>query len=290
MQKILKAIVSYNGFFLLPFNMKAKTILFAIAISLASCSDKETKTLVNQDVVSVKEQNLSEKIDLSAFGESIQIQLDSFQSMSWSIADSKVIEQFNLLQALQKDINRTPLQLEVDVQRLNEKYPFYSWECDDLFCTVNLDYGFLSSLTSMQEASIFKKFIALQCQYFPIDSIEYPLSSQYIIDGSNIYNNLGDFGYLNRLRSIDSLRASGVGEALFNGLWKDTAEALFSMENPFWYESEKILTELDSLNSMFWGEEQKAFRVELSVFRKRISNRAQEDQNYFNKRSGLRYE
>ena len=270
--------------------MKARIILLAIAISVASCSDKETKTSIEQDFDSIEEQNLSEKIDQSAFGESIQIQLDSLQRMSWSIADHQVIAQFNLLQALQKDISRTPLQVEVDVQQLNEKYPFYNWDCDDLFCIVNLDYGFLSSQTSRQEASVFRKFIALQCQYFPIDSIEYPLSSQYIIDGSNIYNNLGDFGYLNRLRSIDSLRNSGVGEALFNALWKKTTEALFSVENPFWYESEKILTELDSLNNMFQSDQKKAFRVELSVFRKRISDRAKEDQNYFNKRSGLRYE
>lgn len=270
--------------------MKLRIFLFAIALSLASCSDKETKASIEQDFDLKEEQNLSEKIDQTALGESIQIKLDSLQRMSWSIGDNQVIAQFNLLQAIQKDISRTPLQVEVDVQLLNEKYPFYSWECDDLFCKVNLDYGFLSNQTSRQEASVFRKFIALQCQYFPIDSIEYPLSSQYIIDGSNIYSNLGDFGYLNRLRTIDSLRNSGVGEALFSALWKNTAEALFSMENPFWYESEKILSELDSLNSMFRSGQEKAFRVELSVFRKRISDRAQEDQNYFNKRSGLRYE
>ncbi len=270
--------------------MKLRIFLLSIALSVTSCIDKETKTSVKQDFDSVEEQNLSQKIDQSTFGESIQIQLDSLQRISWFIGDHQAMEQFNLLQVLQKDISRTPLQVEVDVQLLIEKYPFYSWDCDDLFCKVNLDYGFLSSQTSKQEASVFRKFIALQCQYFPIDSIEYPLSSQYIIDGSNIYNNLGDFGYLDRLRSIDSLRNSGVGEAFFNKLWKETAEALFSMENPFWYESEKILTELDSLNTIFHSEQEKAFRVELSVFRKRISDRAQKDQNYFNKRSGLKYE
>ena len=102
--------------------MKARIILLAIAISVASCSDKETKTSIEQDLDTIEEQSLSEKIDQSAFGESIQIQLDSLQRMSWSIADHQVIAQFNLLQALQKDISRTPLQVEVDVQQLNEKY------------------------------------------------------------------------------------------------------------------------------------------------------------------------
>ena len=270
--------------------MKPNIFLLAIAVSLISCSDKETKTHSDQEMKAVNLQTPSVNTNPVAFSESIQYQLDSLQNISWSIEDHQGFEQYTLLQKVQQEINRMPLKLEVDAQFLNEKYPFYSWECSDLFCTVCLDYGYLSSQLSSQPSSVFRKFIALQCKYFPIDSIEYPLSSQYIIDGSNIYNNLGDFGYLNRLRSIDSLKNSGVGEALFNKLWRDTAEALFSMENPFWYESDKILVELDSLNSLFRNEKEKVFRVELSVFRKRISDRAQEDQNYFNKRSGLRYE
>ena len=89
---------------------------------------------------------------------------------------------------------------------------------------------------------------------------------------------------------IDSLRVKGVGTIPLNRAWRKTCDELFSMEYPFWYNHDKVLDELDSLMNLKWSENEKAFKVELSVFQKRIADRAASDLNYLNNRSGLIYE
>lgn len=218
--------------------------------------------------------------------------LIAINNFDWSVSDGQIA--FGYLEELyriQKILNSSPINDKIDIDFLNKSFPFYLWSTGDLFFQVYIDFGYIRSQTELDLGnSSFVQYTDVQCAYYPLDSIEYSYSSQYLIDGSNIYSNLGDFGYLKRLSALDSILNKEIGLKLVRNDWKATCERLFSMDYPFWNDAATVINELDSLNERTWSTYDKPFKVELSVYRKRITNRMSSEPQYFNNRSGVIYE
>jgi hypothetical protein len=218
--------------------------------------------------------------------------LIAINKFDWSVLDGQIaFGHLEELYRIQQILNSSPINNKIDIDFLNQSFPFYLWSTEDLFFQVYIDFGFIRSQAGFDLGnSSLVQYIDAQCAYYPLDSIEYSYSSQYLIDGSNIYSNLGDFGYLKRLSALDSILNKEIGLKLVQNDWKATCERLFSLEYPFWNDDSAIINELDSLDKINWSTYKKPFKVELSVYRKRIMDRMGSEPQYFNNRSGVIYE
>jgi hypothetical protein len=266
-----------------------------ITLLVFSCSRDPKHTNTSLDI----EKNLPDRevVEASAsdifrmFDESTSKYLQEIKQMDWNQGEEILFNQYEVLLKAQKALAVQPLNKNPNVMTLNKEFPCYDWICDNAFCEVSIDFGFIRTSLSLNTDNNFTRFLDTQCSYYAIDSIEYRYSSQYLIDESNIYSNTGDFGYLEQLRVLDSLMFhSHAGKNVLSVSWSETCENLFSLDYPFWYDLDTVVGELDSLSRISWKTNQKSFLVELSVVRKNIEKLSQSKPQYFNNRSGLVYD
>ena len=284
--------------------MILKYSLFILPLVLFSCSqagnskheDKEENVSSTSELVAVDTslQQIShvEEIFTEISEKKLLDNLIAINNFDWSVSDGQIaFGHLEELYRIQKILNSSPINDKIDIDFLNQSFPFYLWSTEDLFFQVYIDFGYIGSQTGFHLGnSSLVQYIDAQCAYYPLDSIEYRYSSQYLIDGSNIYSNLGDFGYLKHLGALDSILNEDIGLKLVQNEWKATCERLFSMDYPFWNDAAIVINELDSLNERTWSTYDKPFKVELSVYRKRITDRMSSEPQYFNNRSGVIYE
>ena len=272
-----------------------RLLIGLISLLILSCSRDPEQAIPKLDIG----ENLSDRkvVEASAsdiftiFDEPTSKYLEEIKEMDWNESEQKLFEQYEVLLEVQKALAIQPLNKNPNITVLNKEFPCYDWVCENAFCEVSIDFGFIRTELSLQTNNNFSRFLNTQCNYYSIDSIEYRYSSQYLIDESNIYSNTGDFGYLKRLRVLDSLMFhSHAGKNVLSVSWSETCENLLSMDYPFWYDSDTVVGELDSLSRISWKTNQKSFLVELSVVRKNIEKLSQSKPQYFNNRSGLVYD
>lgn len=219
-------------------------------------------------------------------GTDIAVQLDGFERSLNIYADTSGIQLFDDLWILEQSIEARELTSSASLALLDYFVPYFLWSFEEEgILDLKKDYGFLCQSIQPPKGTDSDRLCELQFDYFPFDSTDYMYSSHYIVDASIIFSNLGDFNYINRLSTLDSLMALHQNSDFLKYCWAETSQGLLRRDIDYWQSKEKVFQELDSLLYNDWEQKDLSLLLEIEALKRYFKEEGREA-HLFDKRSG----